>query len=95
MIEISQGVQLAREFLSSNPEAAEVPLVVDRASMTVHDGFLVVPCNSEEFLRTEQFEHMVIGCTPVRVDLKTGECRFLTLDETMEFDLQDPGNHTA
>ncbi|GGO54537.1 hypothetical protein GCM10012286_64530 [Streptomyces lasiicapitis] len=87
MIDIPQGVQLAEEFLASNPGAAEVPLVVDRANVTVHDGFLVVPCNSEEFLRTERFEHMVIGCTPVRVDLKTGECRFLTLDETMKFDL--------
>ncbi|MFD3580701.1 hypothetical protein [Streptomyces sp. NPDC058644] len=77
---------MAGDFLDS-AEAAEVPLAVDMADVVVEEGFLIAPCNSEEFIRTGKLEAMVIGCTPVRVDLETGECRFLSLEELVELDL--------
>lgn len=86
MISTADAIRMAGDFLNS-AEAAEVPLVIDTAGVVVQDGFLIAPCNSEEFIRTGKFEAMVIGCTPVRVDLETGECRFLSLDELVELDL--------
>ncbi|MFD3735484.1 hypothetical protein [Streptomyces sp. NPDC058632] len=86
MIEVSEGIRRAQEFLDSS-SIAEVPLVADELTASLRGEILFVPCNSDEYLRTENPEVMVIGCTPVRVDLRTGECRFLTLDELVELDL--------
>lgn len=85
-IDHPEAVRLAGEFPEATPRS-EVPLVVDIDQVIVHDGALIAPCNSEEFIHTERFESMVIGCTPVRVDLTTGECRFLTFEECETFDL--------
>jgi hypothetical protein len=86
MIEVSEAIRCAQEFLDS-ADASEIPLVVDEGSVSVRDGVLFAPCNSSEFIRTGEFEAMVIGCTPVRVDLETGECRFLSLEESIQLDL--------
>ncbi|MET7508135.1 MULTISPECIES: YrhB domain-containing protein [Streptomyces] len=86
MITTSEAISRAQDFLDSNPQS-DVPLLVDEVHVDVRDGALFAPCNSSEFIRTGRFEAMVIGCMPVRVDLQSGECRFLTFDELVELDL--------
>ncbi|WP_399932278.1 hypothetical protein [Streptomyces kanamyceticus] len=86
MINTTEAIRLAQKFLEAG-HFAEVPLIVDEAGVVIRDGYLFAPCNSEEFIRTGNLRAMVIGCTPVEVDLNTGACRFLSLDETMELDL--------
>lgn len=86
MINSADAIRMAGDFLHS-ADATEVPLVIDTANVVVQDECLIAPCNSDEFISTAKFEAMVIGCTPVRVDLETGECRFLSLDELVELDL--------
>lgn len=86
MISNEEAVVLADEFLRADT-SSEVPLIVARNEVIVRDSALIAPCNSAEFIRTDAFEDMVIGCTPVRVDLTTGACRFLTHKEAMEFGL--------
>ncbi|MEU8352056.1 MULTISPECIES: hypothetical protein [unclassified Streptomyces] len=86
MITTSEAISLARDFIELNSRS-DIPLVVDEANVDVRDGALFAPCNSSEFIRTGRFEAMVIGCMPVRVDLQSGECRFLTVDEYVELDL--------
>lgn len=86
MIDATEGLRLAKKFLAADHHA-ELPLVIDEGSIIIQDGYLIAPCNSEELIRTGNPEAMMIGCTPVKVDLKAGTCRFLSLAEVIELDV--------
>jgi hypothetical protein len=51
----------------------------------VDGGRYIVPYNSVDLLDHGDLEAELGGNSPILVDLKTGECRFLEFDEVMEY----------
>ncbi|MFE0462326.1 YrhB domain-containing protein [Kitasatospora sp. NPDC058965] len=63
------------------------PQVVAEGIVEVSGGFLV-PWNSAEYLRTQDYRHLVVGNLPLFVDASSGECDYVTEEQLARFDAE-------
>lgn len=90
MVDKEEALRHAGEFLkahSANWPTSQVRL--DTRSSFIDANQLVVMYNSTAYLDEGQEGAALGGNLPIRVDLATGECEFITMDDV--FDYMDRG----
>jgi hypothetical protein len=85
MIDVDAGIAKAMEYLAMKSETweSEVRVIVDDS---FRDGsLLIVPYDTVEYVETGDDRERLAGNYPVCVDLDTGECCFVGIDQYKSF----------
>ncbi|WP_129286322.1 YrhB domain-containing protein [Streptomyces sp. GZWMJZ-114] len=80
-MEQTEAFDLAVAFLKQSQREDEPPLAVDTEGVSESNGLLIVPCNSVQYLASQNARDQLLGCWPILVDLNTAAVRFGTLEE--------------
>jgi hypothetical protein len=84
MLDRDEALIRARNFLAAESRSWETPVAVLDEAVFVHNGRLIAPFNSVAYIEGQK-DKQLGGNLPVEVSLKTGECRFIELDEAFEY----------
>lgn len=86
MIDREGAFERAKDFLDDQSKKWKHNRVrIIREDSFSHEGFLVVPYNSVDYLDGGVPGAILVGNLPIRVDLKTGECQFLDLLSVLDY----------
>lgn len=86
MLDRKEAQELAEKFLAERSKAwpaNKVRLIPE--SCFIDRGLFIAPYNSIGFLDHADEMERLAGNFPVRVDLNTGECDFITMNEADDF----------
>ncbi|WP_385626063.1 YrhB domain-containing protein [Streptomyces sp. P8-A8] len=90
MIPLDEALDAATTLLAQSGEGWDPETMrIVHERVRIEDGHAVVPYNSRAFLDEGRKGAWLLGNPPVLVDLATGACRFMTIDEV----LASPGPH--
>ncbi|MFF3334722.1 hypothetical protein ACFYWX_35155 [Streptomyces sp. NPDC002888] len=81
MLSEAEGRLVADAFLQASRKTSEPELAIDWNRVRVKEGILIAPYNSVQFLKSRNYEHQLLDCWPILVDLSTGQARFGELEE--------------
>lgn len=81
MLSEEEGRSIAEQFLQESRKPGEPELEIDWDRVRVKEGILIAPYNSARFLASKNYEHQLLDCWPILVDLSSGRARFGELEE--------------
>ncbi|WP_248866530.1 YrhB domain-containing protein [Streptomyces halobius] len=74
-------MKVAEELLARETGPYDPVLKIDYERVREKGGILIAPYNGEEYLRTRNWDDMLVGLCPILVDLTTGHARLGTVEE--------------
>ncbi|GGV45900.1 hypothetical protein GCM10010495_74440 [Kitasatospora herbaricolor] len=88
MINKEEAVKLAAEFLAADldalPVEERIPVRVIPEKSYIDESHLIIMYNSVEFIEGNASQG-IVGTLPIRVDMKTKECEFISLKEYFDY----------
>ncbi|MFV5997722.1 hypothetical protein ACNPQM_36380 [Streptomyces sp. NPDC056231] len=84
MLTKREALERAKDFLAAESSSWGTPVAVQEEKVFLREGRLIAPFNSIAYIGGQKRKELA-GNMPIEVNLASGKCHFIDLDEVFEY----------